>query len=515
MNEEEKFDELLNSKLSEREFPFDELNWDEAERLIIQQERWSKIKRYSLIFSAGLAAGVVIMLPFIINSHNALPSPLVTKSTNMDNVVVQNNVTAPVKQSQVNTANNVNKEVKAPLPVQSAFVKKNSSTGIRANTSSKIVSAGKKAKVQPILLATNDDKKIHKSHSRQTTKPNLVASTVNMNKISRHTKASTPEEPNSSSTIATDVVNSPPVSNNHLTESGSSSENNNSSPVIASANNNTVNKDLKADNNSNAVIADNKLPVVSSAPVQTPTAANNSSRNSNSNSPKTKGDTNKTATHQILPGTPTTDRSDYAKNILSVYAGANYCFGWSYNGDREANGITPWAGVDYTRYFSRKWALMVGAGYGELNNLNKTYISSIIQYDFGATGHIIDVTPQKVFYLAVPMKFQYNFDNNDLLSAGINCLILMTTSSTLNTYQQTYFSNTLQLSETENGYTQGFSNFDFQFEVAYTRMFTNRFGAGFDIYWGLGYVENNTFPGSNQFERNNGFRLVLSYQLMK
>ena len=57
MNEEEKFDELLSSKLSERDFPFDELNWDEAESLLIQQEKRAKFTRVALTFAAGLAAG--------------------------------------------------------------------------------------------------------------------------------------------------------------------------------------------------------------------------------------------------------------------------------------------------------------------------------------------------------------------------------------------------------------------------------------------------------------------------
>ena len=75
MNEEEKFDELLSSKLSERDFPFDELNWDEAERLIIQQEKKEKTTRFAFIFSAGLSAGVLIMLPFMMNTHASLPKP--------------------------------------------------------------------------------------------------------------------------------------------------------------------------------------------------------------------------------------------------------------------------------------------------------------------------------------------------------------------------------------------------------------------------------------------------------
>ena len=71
MSEENKFDELIKSKISEREFPFDEMNWDEAEKQIISRENRAKLARYGLTFAGGLVTGVLLMSPLIFfnNKH--------------------------------------------------------------------------------------------------------------------------------------------------------------------------------------------------------------------------------------------------------------------------------------------------------------------------------------------------------------------------------------------------------------------------------------------------------------
>ena len=217
----------------------------------------------------------------------------------------------------------------------------------------------------------------------------------------------------------------------------------------------------------------------------------------------------------MLPGTQP-NFGPVKANILSLYAGINYALGWNNSSGKEASGITPLAGIDYAHWFSKKVAVSAGVGYAELSNLNKTYSSTTTRYDFGANATVSTLTPKSLYYLSIPVKFQYNFSNKFSSRFGLDYMWLMNTSSTLTTYQQNYFGQeTGNTSQTKLGYTQGFSNYDVQFALSGTYMITDRFGLSLEYYYGMVYVENNSFPGINQYERNSGFRFFISYQFMK
>lgn len=483
MNEEEKFDELLSSKLSERDFPFDELNWDEAERLIIAQERRRKITRFALIFSTGLMAGVAIMLPFILNTHNALPIVATNTSTvNRNTPVAQNSVLSPANQPQKNTNNIISKNEKAPLPVQSAFVKKDTRAGIRG--SSNLNPTAKTPKKQQSLLVAGINKNNHKLPPQT----NAVASAEAIDKKPGHDETINQKESTPSQQIATNVSPSQSPAGENATISNSSKTNKNSSEKTSVSNNFTPPNTI----DSGKVIS------------------------ARSPASKTKKDSIN-ASPPLLPGTApnVTANDNHSANILSVYAGGNYSFGWSDNGDKEGNGITPWGGINFTHYLSGDISASLGAGYSELTNLNKTYTSSIVQYDFGVTANTTTVMPQTVYYIVFPLKIQYSPDNKNMFGIGLNYLLLLTTSSIITTGQQTSFGETTGTSKKQNGYTEGFSNSDIQLTISYTRMLTDRLGINLEYYYDFDDIENNTIPGISQSAKNMGLRLILSYQLMK
>src|SRR5665213_847524 len=89
MNEQEKFDDLLRSKLSERDFPFDETNWDKAEGMIEKSEKKKKYGFISLVFFAGIMVGAAIMYPFIYNANSSNQTTNTSPQQN-NNAVVQN-----------------------------------------------------------------------------------------------------------------------------------------------------------------------------------------------------------------------------------------------------------------------------------------------------------------------------------------------------------------------------------------------------------------------------------------
>lgn len=515
MNEEEKFDKLLRFKLSEREFPFDELNWEEAEQLIIRNETRRKTVRFTMIFSAGIVAGALMMLPFMLNNRNNSSGTVATNSAVIQNSVKQHSSTTsngsiPTKTGHINITE------KAPQPVQPAFVEKDIRTGTGGNysKSSSMIAKVSGQHSAPLVAYVNQNTRSRKNQINAT--PGYLASVATL------------KGENASN-------------NNHITDNAGSSSPNNNVPEnpspphipdkaggtvvqdkIATHNNSNKNISLNTTSESNKnTITDNRNPGNNIAADTTPGTNKNISVIVSANSPASRKDT----THNdvlppLLPGTtPRYVHSNYSSNIFSVYAGGDYSFGWkneesAENGSaKQASGITPLAGIYYTHYFGNISASL-GIGYSELNGMNKTYTSNILQYDFGANEMVTTVTPETVYYLAFPFKLQYDASSKDIVGINCNYLLMLTTYSTLTTYQQTYFSQTTISAEKQNGYTQGFSNAEWQLGLSYTRMITGRLGITAEIYHDLGYVENNSFSNLTQNTKNNGLRLILSYQLI-
>lgn len=86
MNQTEKFEDIIASKFSEAEFPFDERNWDRVEEKIDAHHKKEKRKRFAFIFSSGIILGLLVMLPFI-GKKNA------TTPTNTESIVVSKELT--------------------------------------------------------------------------------------------------------------------------------------------------------------------------------------------------------------------------------------------------------------------------------------------------------------------------------------------------------------------------------------------------------------------------------------
>jgi len=102
MSNEETFEDIVKSKLSEKEFSFDEENWEKAEEMIAFFRKKEKIKKGAFIFFSGLLLGIIIMFPFINRTKNTNPE-LITqnaeravKPNNIDNKQYQAHAKSPV-----------------------------------------------------------------------------------------------------------------------------------------------------------------------------------------------------------------------------------------------------------------------------------------------------------------------------------------------------------------------------------------------------------------------------------
>ncbi|HSY75373.1 MAG TPA: hypothetical protein VK890_00875, partial [Bacteroidia bacterium] len=139
---------------------------------------------------------------------------------------------------------------------------------------------------------------------------------------------------------------------------------------------------------------------------------------------------------------------------------------------------------------------------------------NISQYDFGSTNNVTAVTLKTLYYAALPIQFQYNINNNDIISVGANVLYLINSNSNVVSYSQNYFGTSGYTSVDKMGYMDGINNLDAQLTLAYRRKI-NRFTISVESYYGLLDIENNSFFNNNVFERNSGLRAILSFDIIK
>jgi hypothetical protein len=466
----------------------------------------------------------------ITNPNNIIHKEEKTSSSANQSITSSNNTihkeektSSPANQSIANTSNTIHKEEKTPLPVQSAFVKNDTRTGIRSS-SSKTSSTAKISKEQQPLAVADTHIASHK-----TSKSNVVSSAVQTDKA-EHTgmgnnvkpneetvTASSPQLADNSNAKNTQSQNTPDKNQGNTSSNTSPTNNNNSPGDVANLNTAKSNKDISADTNTK--------PDANTSPSNNDILANNDYvSNTVSKSNNKKQPVKRDSSHTDIPPLlrepmPFKISEEHPSNILSIYAGGNYSLGWRtpamVESTQEANGITPWGGFSFTHYFGEDLSLSLGVGYSEVINLKETYMSTIVQYDFGSTTNYTTVTPQTVYYMAFPLKLQYDIDARNAFGIGCDYLLMLTTYSTLSTYQQNSFTQTPVTSEKQNGYTQGFSNSDWQLVFSYTRMLTTRLGLSAEYYRDLDYIENSTIPNLTQSAKNSGFRLVVSYQILK
>ncbi len=494
MNEEKKFDELLSSKLSEREFPLDELNWDKAERLITAQERRKKILRFSLVFSGGLALGIGIMLPFIWNANTTLTDKIVAKSKNTQEPLLSNSSTLIVSQLSQSTTKILKNNCNVPTNNESIVAKNSHAipTGsVRTNFSTTSpVSKG-------LLSIVAKDKADNTKFSNRAA-PGITSFAGKPTKSYGHQETIKPDDP--SSKEQTTNIYSSQTEKNKIAQSKKPSNTSNAPDKNDSSNNSALIRNT--DSFSNTETSKNSL-------TNTLPQIDNFKKNIN----KVGADSSTLSVPITQPDNPL-----YKADGISLLAGWDYTFGWKINGAPEGNAFTfPFLSINYVHNFSRSMEASIGIGFTHYGILNGTYTSSIIQYDFGQTANITTVTPTTVYYMDFPLAFNYNVSRKWNVSGGLDFLWLLTDLCTITTYQQTLFGTTAQNSYTQDGYTQGFNNYNILFTGGITYIFgeKEKLGLKLEGYWGINSVKNGTFPGTDHSGYWNGVRLLFLWNIFK
>jgi hypothetical protein len=471
--EQENFDDLFKSKLSESEFEFNEANWDKAEELIIQAEKKRKRRRIGFIFFIGMILGVCIMIPFVIDKNDSKKKEVSSKKNDME----IGNETKPKIEDKTEKNNEGIKTSETLKNSEQTASLSNSNNGPDENVNKEVDLSKEKVtdlNSNPIQKTKYEDEISKKAGKDQ----------------SANAQKSRSEELNLGE------------STKQVKEAGASNS--------RESDRSDIGKETK-----NTTMAKNENPIVV-------TKTSDSKKDSTSIVNNFKKDTTATTKDSIVKAKIDSAKSVVKDNIetfkkstvFSIDVGANYAFGWTNNITKEAAGFNAIFGISVMHQFTKKWSISAGAQYNSLAHLNySNYSSTNMHYDFGYNQIKTVITPTILYYLAIPIKLQYHFNEKNSLSIGLNTLYLLNTSSKIDTYTQSTFGASTTSVSTKTGYMDGFSTWDIQPALAYRRRIVKCLSLSAEVYYGLMDIKNNSVFGLNKSEHNSGLKLTLSYNI--
>jgi len=485
--EQEDFDDLLKSKLDENEFAFNEANWDKAETLIIQAEKKRKRRIIGFIFFIGMLLGVCVMIPFIGGKSDADRKDLSSGK------------------KQIKTEN----KVKSEIELENRSENSNKATKISVNENSA------KENKQPASLLSNPT--------------NLNSNKeIDLKKEKETSKDSYPSEKqatNVTGTILTETKKSKVVEKKKQQDRDEGDKNNNTQSIIkenqeakiTAINNNKKEVEIvKTEEVKNTTpIKNEKSNVVASISDSIKSSIIPNSSVKKDSTILAKDSIVKTKIDSVKPIVKDSPEIFKKTTVFSIDAGANYAFGWTNNTTKEAIGFNAVFGISVSHQFAKKWSISIGMQYNSLAHLSySNFTSNNLQYDLGYNQTKTIITPTMLYYLAVPIKLQYLFNEKNSVSFGVNTLYLLNTNSKIETYTESTFGAPVYSVSTKKGYMDGFSTWDLQPALAYRRRIVKCLSVNAEVYYGLMDLKNNAVFGLIKSEHNSGFKLTLSYNFL-
>ncbi len=133
---------------------------------------------------------------------------------------------------------------------------------------------------------------------------------------------------------------------------------------------------------------------------------------------------------------------DYFKNkktpkthYMNVELGGNYLLGWNAQNGKDGKGLNWFAGVNYGRYLSRKISISLGLqAYNIAHITQPFYFATSKEYGFGSKNIYTRVTSNQLYYIAVPLKFNYAVNSTNVIGFGVNAGYLVSANNTISKY---------------------------------------------------------------------------------
>jgi hypothetical protein len=501
MNTQEKFDDIIRSKFSEREIPFDEANWENIKKMTNAAREKKKRRRWLVIFFIGLVCGVGVTAPFLI------------KNSDFKNNLAEN------KPKAVET--NENKQSKTEQITNEKKGEKNNSSASSENSGEKESADANQTENKSIGKRKTSVSLIQKDETVDNTK-NSSATTIAPIKKEKSqfviSASKTEKEQNGKS-----------VSGEEKTDTAISE-------VIAKEENKTKNEtpqgDLASGNKDvNSQIVNPKVEKQGAVKIQEQeivvsntnivTANESPASTKDTSAKKIEENSNATSVDSTnKPGTPiivaAKDSSQKKNNpwALSLVAGVNF-----------ANSAhSPFGGIEITKSVAKHWKIGTGLYYtyflGRPDETTRRFTSN--NYDFGVNNKITVIDINKLHYGIVNIFTEFLINKKNSLVLGTNLFYLFTTSNTITTYNEDNNGVSNVVSKKTYGYSTGLSPYDIGIMGGYRRKLFGKLDAGLYINFGQISVTEKKFVQNTGNENyypftfyTNSIQLVLKYNLFK
>ena len=468
MNNEEKFKDHLKSQLDSKQFEFDEANWEKASKMLDERKKRRAIWPYFLLLGVFIGSGLTYVL---------LQSEKIVSVSEVPRVEERSVNTKAIESTTNNIQNNLTPKTQEPL------------SGIKRG----VIPSEDVVSQQKNLSRTFENKGI-------VTTPKTETSQVTQAPSEKKS-----EEPNTS-VVSIDITENTTESNQteaiDLTPTDEKKEPvTASSPalvVVGEASITPVSEvtETTATNQTSVSATEKVIPV--SAETATIEAVTNQTMMA------VKADSNETKNNS----------TEQLKNpVLSIEAGASFLFGWKTNSAREAMGPNPVIGINYHNKITNDLDYSLGMQFTTIRHLSSySDTSKVTTFKTGEESDVTVITPQTLYYLSLPFKVSKNFNKNTF-GVGANLAYLITGNSKVDTYHQST-SISEQTTGTEMGYTQGFTNYNFELTAFYRRRLYKSLSLNAEFVFGLTDLRNNDFFGTATTERSSGLKLTLFYGLI-
>ncbi|MDX2174516.1 MAG: hypothetical protein SFY56_15540 [Bacteroidota bacterium] len=510
MGFEEQFDKIINKKMNEAEFPFDEKNWEKANGMIEANRITSAVaKNKSKYF---LFLGLLFVALTSIGTFVYLSMDSVTKVTSAN---IDKKSTTELENVTVDTKNSLDNLKNQELTYSSNSAKYVAVT--KANNQNNSIIENKS-------LGTTENKGTAKKpeNNSENNKTKNVISDKNPDdeSLKEMNDAKTIENTNSKETFvnkSNTVINEKSEINNALNAlktSKKSEQIGNGSKILAVLESKQTNSEVSLNTerkSDNILQSDGE---VSSNDTETSTFEYMHSTDINSVSENSENEC-KNLNANFL----SVYDNDYYKNTkpkfhyLNLEAGDMYLFGWNVSNGKDATGFNYYAGINYGLYINSKTEISIGAQGYNIGNIKQSFYSgSNTSYGFGSTGTYTNITTNALYYLNIPVKYSYSVTKKDKIGLGVNAGFIVGGKNTIETYKLSDGVKSNLETVTQKGYYEGVNTKNFTISAFYSHKLYKRFALNGEFVYGLSDIYINT--KSNYTKQNIiGLRLGLVFTL--
>lgn len=468
MNSEKDFKDALKGKLNEKQFQFDESNWEQASAMLDATREEKKKRPFFYYILSGILLFISVIGFYILKP---------TEVTSEKEVAANN---AEIKKTKAESAKQETKKQETAL----ALTENSSITKTKNEIEKPVVEKVERALPvkETIVETTNINSRLVNKVSKKEKKTRVTTARV-VTPITRKKKEVTPIN-NTDKAVTTTKANE-------------------ETPIVKNISEEEKTKPAKVEETPLVTPAEVKPEIV----VTTGGASNN-----NIDSVKTVAAVAETPKKDSLPKPLVKEPIHF----ISFEAGTNYLFGWNNPGKKDANGFNPVVGLNYSNAITKKVTFSFGIHYTMVRNLSySSHTVTTTRYNFGEESDVMVFTPTTMHYLVAPIRASYAFDTKNVFGIGCNVGYLLNLNSNVELYSQkaSQKGNTAVLKT--SGYTQGFKTFDTQLSLFYRRSLAKDLWLHTEFMYGITDIKDNAFFNSNVKEKNVGLKLTLIYNLFK